>query len=54
MTGDDVLTVMREHKATVWERFGVAELALFGSCPRDPASDRSDVDVLVRFDRPIH
>ena len=54
MNRDDILTVLRTHKATLCERFGVVELALFGSFARDQASDTSDVDVLVRFDRAIH
>ena len=54
MTRDDVLNALRAHQATLSKRFGVAELALFGSFARDQASDESDVDILVRFDRAIH
>ena len=53
MTRDEVLDVLRTHKATLAQRFGVIELALFGSFARDQASDKSDVDILVRFDRSI-
>ena len=52
MNRDEVLDVLREHKATLEQRFGVSELALFGSFARDQATDDSDVDVLVRFDVP--
>ena len=31
------------------ERFGVTELALFGSFARDQATDDSDLDILVSF-----
>ena len=34
------------------QRFGVVDLALFGSIVRDQATDDSDVDILVRFDSP--
>ena len=40
------------HKPTLAERFGVTGLTLFGSFARDQATERSDVDILVRFDRP--
>ena len=53
MTRDEVVDVLRTHKATLAQRFGVIELALFGSFARDQASDKSDVDILVRFDRTI-
>ena len=52
MNRDEVLNVLRAHKATLTQRFGVAELALFGSFARDQATDDSDVDVLVRFEVP--
>ena len=54
MNRDEVLSVLRAHKATLAQRFGVAELAVFGSFARDRATDDSDLDVMVRFDGPIH
>ncbi len=45
-----VLTTLREHKAELRQRFGVRELALFGSLARDDAYGGSDVDILVEFD----
>ena len=33
-------------------RFGIAQLALFGSTARDAAHQGSDIDVLVSFDGP--
>ena len=47
---DQVLALLRAHKATLAHRFGVAELALFGSFARDQATDESDLDILVSFD----
>ena len=52
MNRDEVLKVLGTHKATLSDRFGVTELALFGSFARDQARDDSDVDILVRFDGP--
>ncbi len=52
MDRDEVLTRLRAHKATLSQRFGIAELALFGSFARDQAAADSDVDILVRFDGP--
>ena len=54
MNRDEVLSVLRAHKGTLARRFGVAELAVFGSFARDRATNDSDLDVLVRFDGPIH
>ena len=52
MSKGDVLALLREHKPVMAERFGVVELALFGSTIRDEARPDSDVDILVSFDRP--
>ena len=52
MTRAEVLEMLRAHRPVLAERFGVVELALFGSHARDEATDRSDVDILVRFDAP--
>ena len=50
MNRDEVLDLLREHKATLAQRFGVSEIYLFGSFARDQAAGDSDVDILVRFD----
>jgi len=46
------LSVLRETKSILAERFGVLDLALFGSFARDSARPDSDVDVLVSFSGP--
>lgn len=52
MNRDQVLSLLRTHKPTLAARFGVLELGLFGSFARDQGSDDSDLDILVRFDKP--
>ena len=52
MNRDEGLKVLRAHKAILTERFGVTNLTLFGSAARNEMSDDSDIDILVRFDRP--
>lgn len=52
MTRSDVLDFLRAHKDELARRFGVGDIALFGSFSRDEAKETSDIDILVRFDRP--
>ena len=47
---DEALRILSEHKRTLSERFGVLDVALFGSTARDEATEGSDVDVLAKFD----
>lgn len=53
MHRDEVLKILRAHKAILTQRFGVTNLAVFSSAARDEMSDDSDIDILVRFDRPV-
>ena len=46
---DEALKILSEHKRTLSERFGVLDVALFGSTARDEAGEGSDVDVLAKF-----
>ena len=52
MNRDEVLKVLRAHKPILLQRFGVRELALFGSVVRNQVTKDSDIDILVRFDGP--
>ena len=50
MNRDEVLDVLRTHKPVLVKRFGVTDLALFGSVVRNQAGE--DSDILVRFSGP--
>ena len=52
MSRDEILAQLRAHKPVLERRFGIVDLALFGSFARDSATAGSDVDILVRFDGP--
>lgn len=52
MRKDEVLKLLAQHKPELVRRFGITDLALFGSTVRDTARLDSDVDVLVSFDGP--
>ena len=50
MRKDEALKLLTEHKPELVRRFGITDLALFGSTVRDEARPDSDIDVLVSFD----
>jgi predicted nucleotidyltransferase len=50
MRKDEVLKLLTQHKPELIRRFGITDLALFGSTARDDAQEGSDIDVLVEFD----
>ena len=47
-----VLHLLIRHKPGLAARFGLTEIALFGSVVRGTARSDSDIDVLVAFDGP--
>jgi predicted nucleotidyltransferase len=52
MNRTDAIALLAQSKPILAERYGVTQLALFGSTARDAASASSDADVLVAFDGP--
>ena len=50
LSSSDTLALLRAHKPVLAERFGVVDLALFGSTVRDEAGPDSDIDILVSYD----
>ena len=52
MNRKHALEILSSSKSELQSRFGVTQLALFGSMARDAATSDSDVDILVAFDGP--
>ena len=50
MQKQEAMELLSQHKPELIRRFGITDLALFGSTARDEASDGSDIDVMVNFD----
>ncbi len=52
MNRQRILDLLEAHKAILAQRYGVRDLALFGSSARGTAREDSDIDILVSFDGP--
>jgi uncharacterized protein len=52
MERDKILALLKNHKRQL-KKFGVRSISLFGSMARNQARKRSDIDLLVDFERPI-
>jgi len=49
---DEVLDILRRHKAEFADSYGVTSLGVFGSVARDDADEASDVDIVFETDMP--
>lgn len=53
MSKQDILEIIRQTRPELTSRFGVERLGLFGSYVRGQEQRRSDIDLLVSFQRDI-
>ena len=52
MDRTQAIKLLTDSKPLLASRYGVIELALFGSTARNAAMNTSDIDILVNFDGP--
>ncbi len=50
LTEDDIINEMEDHMEEI-EKFGVKEIGLFGSYLQGEQDEKSDIDVLVEFNK---
>ncbi len=48
-----ILQKLRTLKPALQEKYGVSELALFGSYSRDEQTHESDIDIMIDFYKPV-
>jgi uncharacterized protein len=48
-----ILKIIQTEMPALRQRFGVEQLALFGSFARDEASENSDIDLVVSLAKPL-
>ena len=49
----EIIDIIRSTKPEIEDRYGVERLGLFGSCVREQQRRKSDIDILVTFNRDI-
>ena len=52
MGKNDILTLLREYKGRIAEKYGILAMGVFGSVARDQARKDSDVDIVVKMASP--
>ena len=50
---DEIISILRAALPDLRQCWPIQSLALFGSMARDEATEASDVDLLVEFDKPV-
>jgi uncharacterized protein len=47
MTKEEIINILREDKILLHEKFGVKNIALFGSYAKNNQQEKSDIDFLI-------
>ena len=50
---EEIRRIIRTHRSELADRFGVAEIGVFGSCVKGRATKESDIDILVSLEPQI-
>lgn len=53
MDKTSIIQTLKQIKPSLIEKYGVTELALFGSYSRDEQTSKSDIDVMVDFTKKL-
>jgi len=52
-TLQEIIKTLRSNKEKLSSKYGLSYIAIFGSYGRQQQTDKSDIDILVDFQRPI-
>jgi hypothetical protein len=50
---NDIKNILNVHKAELKEKYYISEIGIFGSYVRGEETPKSDVDILVEFEKPV-
>jgi len=50
---NEIKELLQQNKTDLINRYNLRSIALFGSITRNEATSKSDVDILVEFEKPI-
>ncbi len=53
MRCEKLTAILAEHKQQLKQKFHVKEIGVFGSFVRGQETKKSDIDILVEFNRPV-
>jgi hypothetical protein len=50
---NEIKELLQKNKTDLMNRYNLRSIALFGSITRNEATEKSDIDILVDFEKPI-
>jgi hypothetical protein len=53
MTLEEIKRILKTHREELGLKYGVKEIGVFGSYVREVQKEKSDVDILVEFEKPL-
>jgi len=50
---EEMKLIINRHRTEIEEKYNVKSIAIFGSYTRNEQSEKSDIDIVVEFKRPV-
>ena len=52
-TLNQIQSLLGNHRNSLFQKYGIRNLAIFGSYARSEQNENSDIDIMVEFNRPV-
>ncbi len=52
-TKEEIINILKKELSFLKEKYGVKKIGVFGSYSKEMQNEKSDVDILVKFEKPI-
>jgi len=52
-TKEEIVNILKKELPFLKEKYGVKKIGIFGSYSKEMQDEKSDLDILVQFERPI-
>ncbi len=53
LTIQEIKNILQQNKSTIQKKYAVKSFGIFGSFARNEQTPKSDIDILVEFEKPI-
>lgn len=53
MNKDEIISILNDNLSTLKNKYGISKIGIFGSYSKNTQTDNSDIDLIIKFEKPI-